>query len=402
MHNPTVTGNRFTLIGDGQQFLARMLAAIEESRHYVLAEFYLVESGSVTDAFITALGAACLRGVQVRLILDAFGSRGLKEHDRMRLRLAGVQLVLYNVPHWSAPTSMLLRDHRKLLLVDGLVGFTGGAGLTDYFSPHASPERYWQDCMVEIRGPVLTAWHLLFAKTWSRCRREPLDVSARAVASLFPGFPGRVVSSSGLGRKEIMSSVIRHIRGARERVWLATAYFLPSIRLLRALRKAARRGLDVRLILTGPYTDAPPVQRVSRLLYRHLLSRGVVIYEYQQRFLHCKLTLCDDWASIGSSNLDRWGTLWNLEANQEIESPEFARQAAAACTRMCAQSVILRHPEDVAPGWASYFWRTVASMIFTWSHHELLRLRRKATRLSAIRQAARVKPRRVAIRSDAP
>ncbi len=376
-------GNRFTLISDGHQFLARMLAAIEQSQCYILAEFYLAESGTVIEEFTAALCRACSRGVKVHLILDAFGSRRLTEHDRMRLRVSGVHLALYNAPRWNAPRSMLFRDHRKLLLIDGRVGFTGGVGLTDYFSPDASPNGYWQDCMVEMYGPVLTDWHVLFSETWGRCCRQPLDVAARPVAPLIPGVTGRLVSSSGLGRKDILRSVIKHVRAAQARVWVATAYFLPSIRLSRALRKAARRGVDVRLILTGPYTDAPSVQSVSRLLYRHLLASGVVIYEYQQRFLHCKLTLCDDWTSIGSSNLDRWGTLWNLEANQEIESPEFAQQAAALCAQICAQGIVLQRPEGLKPNWVAYLRRVLARMIFAWSGRELTRLRRLRTRRTA-------------------
>jgi cardiolipin synthase A/B len=326
--------------------------------------------------------------VQVRMILDAFGSRRLTEHDRRRLRSAGIQLAFYNAPRWSAPRRVFLRDHRKLLLIDGRVGFTGGAGITDYFSPDVSPNGYWQDCMVEMRGPVLTDWHLLFGTTWARCCRQPLDVAAQATTPLSPGESGRVVSSSGLGRKDILRSVLKRIRGAHGRVWIATAYFLPSLRLSRALGNAARRGLDVRLILTGPHTDAPSVQSVSRLLYRHLLASGVVIYEYQQRFLHCKLTLCDDWTSIGSSNLDRWGTLWNLEANQEIESPDFAQQAAAVCEQICARSVILRRPEDVNPSWIAYVRRSLARSIFVWSSRELVRLRRLKDRRTTSRPAS--------------
>jgi cardiolipin synthase len=371
-----IGGNQFSLISDGHQFLERMLTAIEASERYVLAEFYLVESGAVADRFIAALSRASSRGVQVRAIFDAFGSRALSERDRVRLRAAGIYLVFYNVPSWSMPTHVWLRDHRKLLLVDGTVGFTGGAGITDVFSPDALPQGYWQDCMVEMRGPILAQWHQLFARTWPLCQRQPLDVAPHETKPLIPGVPGRVVSSSGLGRKDLLRSVVTQIRGARHRVWLATAYFLPSVRLRRALRRAARRGVDVRLILTGPYTDAPSVQSVSRLFYGQLLSSGVVIYEFQQRFLHCKLALCDDWVSIGSSNLDRWGTLWNLEANQEVQSSEFAQQAAALCTQICSESLVLQRPEQVQPGWIAYLQRALARLILAWSNREVLRMRR--------------------------
>src|SRR5262249_28766749 len=154
-------------------------------------------------------------------------------------------------------------------------------------------ESYWEDLMVEMKGPVLTDWHVLFAKTWGQCRRQALDIAPPRPEPSTGGECGRVVRSSGLGRKDLGRSVIEHMRAANTRIWIATAYFWPSIRLRRALRAAAQRGVDVRLILTGAHTDAPAVRSISRLFYARILASGVVIYEYQQRFLHCKLVLCD-------------------------------------------------------------------------------------------------------------
>jgi phosphatidylserine/phosphatidylglycerophosphate/cardiolipin synthase-like enzyme len=369
-------GNRFTLISDGREFFARMLSAIEASQHYVLLEFYLVESGAVVDQFIAALARAVARGVRVRALLDGFGARGLTGADRARLRAGGVILVFYNEPRWASFASIFLRDHRKLLTVDGTAAFTGGAGLTDVFSPDARPDSYWWDCMVEMHGPVLNDWHLLFASTWRRCRHQKLDIAPRRPAPLQPGESGRVMASAGLGRKDLGRSVVRRVRKANRRVWLATAYFWPSIRLRRALCRAARSGADVRLVVTGPHTDTPIVRSVGRLFFARLLANGVVIYEYQQRFMHCKLILCDDWASIGSSNLDRWGALWNLDANQEIESANFARQVETAFTQICQDSAVLRHTSDVAHPWSVYFWRQLARLVFAWSVRARRRLRR--------------------------
>jgi phosphatidylserine/phosphatidylglycerophosphate/cardiolipin synthase-like enzyme len=372
----TRCGNQFALLAGGRVFLSHMLAAIDNSRDYILAEFYLVESGATADAFVAALLRAAARGVRVRALFDGFGSRRFRQRDRQRMRAGGIDLVFFNIPRWDEMGRLFLRDHRKLLLVDGSVGFTGGAGITDWFNPDALPQSYWEDCMVEMRGPVLLDWHLLFARTWRRCQHRPLDIRPHRPGTLEPGECGRVASNSGLGRKQLARSVIEHIRAARARVWIATPYFWPSIRLRRALRKAAQRGLDVRLVLTGSHTDAPAVRSMSRLFYAPLLARGVVIYEYQQRFLHWKLVLCDDWTSIGSSNLDRWELLWNLDANQEIDSPQFARQVASHCVQICAQSTILRSPESVRTGWSAYFWRGVARLMLAWSQKELLRLRR--------------------------
>ena len=370
-------GNRFELLGDGREFFSRMLAAIDASKIYVLAEFYLVESGQVTDGFIAAFARATQRGVRVRALFDAFGARGLREADRARIRAARVDLVFFNTPRWRTFPRLFLRNHRKLLLIDGTVGFTGGTGLADVFSADARPDNYWLDCVVEISGPVLDDWHGLFARTWRRSAHRELDVEMHPGEVRHPGERGCVAASSGPGPNQLERSVRKHVRKARTRVWIATAYFWPSNRLRRALRRAARRGVDVRLLLPGPYTDAPAARGAARLFYARLLSSGVVIYEYQPSFLHTKLVLCDGWASIGSSNLDRWGVLWNLEANQEIESPAFSKQVEVMLVKTCDRSAVLRDPRDVQHGWRVPFWLWIARAILAWSTRAVSRLRPK-------------------------
>jgi cardiolipin synthase len=369
-------GNRFQLLSNGHIFFARMLGAIDASRLYVLAEFYLVESGRVMDDFIAAFARAAQRGVRVRVLFDAFGSRGLREADRARMRAAQIDLVFFNTPRWRSFPRFLVRNHRKLLLIDGTVGFTGGTGLADMFSPDAHPRSYWLDCIVEMAGPVLDDWHLLFAATWRRSARRELNVEFHAGEAQHPGERGCVAAGSGLGPNQLERSVRKHIRKARSRVWIATAYFWPSNRIRRALRRAARRGVDVRLLLPGPNTDAPAARGAARLFYARLLTSGVVVYEYQPTFMHSKVVLCDAWASIGSSNLDRWGALWNLEANQEIESPAFARQVETMLVKTCELSDVLRDARDVRHVWSVPLWLLIARVILAWSTRAVSRLRR--------------------------
>ncbi len=223
---------------------------------------------------------------------------------------------------------------------------------------------------------MLDDWHRLFARTWLRSTHRELDVLPLPAAAAHPGARGRVAAGAGLGTQELGRSVIKRVRKARARVWIATAYFWPSNRLRRALRRAARRGVDVRLLVPGPLTDAPAARGVARLFYARLLSNGVVIYEYQPRFLHSKLVLCDDWASIGSSNLDRWGLLWNLEANQEIDSAVFAAQVEAMLLQTFGHSIMLRQPSDVKHHWSVPFWRLIARAVLAWSTRAVSRLRR--------------------------
>jgi phosphatidylserine/phosphatidylglycerophosphate/cardiolipin synthase-like enzyme len=328
-HYPWRKGNRFRLLIDGPRFLPEMLDAIAGARRYVLLELYLFESGNVADRFIEAFAAATRRRVDVRLLLDDFGARRLRKADRDRLQLAGVEIVFYNPLRPRRLFANLARDHRKLLLVDGEVAFVGGAGLTDEFDPPGRPERRWRETVLRIEGPVVADWQRLFVEFWGRHARTALDLPMPETAVSSRGAPGRVTVARGPGIQEIQRDIIKRVRAARRRAWIMTAYFVPSWHFKRALKHAASRGVDVRLLLPGPISDHPGVRHAGRRFYARLLAAGVRIFEYQPRFLHAKTALCDNWVSIGSSNLDRWALRWNLEANQEIEDAAFATQVQA-------------------------------------------------------------------------
>ena len=230
-----------------------MISAIDGSREYVLAEFYLVETGKVADEFIAAFIRASERGVRVRLLFDAFGSRGLREPDRTRMRAARIDLVFYNTSRWHTFPRPLLRNHRKLLVTDNTRGYTGGTGLADMFSPAARPDDYWTDCVVEIAGPVLDDWLRLFAATWKGSARRELDVRLKPAAEEHPGERGCVAASTGPDTNDLGYSIAQRIRKARTRVWVATAYFWPSnrhyqSRLLHCHHSGSSKSVNVREI----------------------------------------------------------------------------------------------------------------------------------------------------------
>jgi len=324
---PWRNGNRFDLMIDGDRFYPAMLDDIAAAQHTILLELYLFESGQLAERFITALEASAERGVAIYLLLDDFGARKLDSSDRQRLG-ERFQVCYYNPLHYGRLRRNLFRDHRKLLLIDGQTAYTGGAGVTDLFDPALEPEHYWHEVMVRIEGPVTADWHALFAKNWQRSHGQPLPLALPTPANQSTEQRGRVTTAQPT-RLELRRSAVTQIRNAEQRVWLATAYFMPPWMIRRVLRHAAQRGCDVRLLLPGPQTDHPGVRHAGRRFYARLLRRGVRIYEYQPRFLHAKLMLCDDWASIGSSNIDRWNLRWNLEANQEVEDTRFCNEMAA-------------------------------------------------------------------------
>ena len=360
---PWRSGNRFHLLDDNGQFFERMLRTIEGAAAYVLLEMYLVESGIIAGRFVEALGRAARRGVRVCVIFDGFGSLGLGAAYRRNLIEAGVELRTFNPISLRARLQNFLRDHRKLLLVDGRTAFTGGAGLTDEFAISGPPGQPWRDLMVEIAGPVVADWQRAFDRTWRRSGSELGLSMPPACPEFADGADGRVALSEARARSMLANGVVRRIDAARARAWIMSAYFVPSRRFRKALRRAARRGVDVRLLVPGPKTDHPWVRHAARRFYGKMLRSSVRIFEYQPRMLHAKMIISDDWVSIGSSNLDRWSFKWNLEANQEVQNAAFAAVAAAVFEGDCLQSEILSRRSWPQRAWIGRLQERIAGLL---------------------------------------
>ncbi len=329
---PWRDGNEFCLLLDGDQFFPVMLNAINGADRYIALNMYLMSSGSVADRFIEALLQAAQRGISVYIILDGFGASNLVKQDRERLNHDNIHLAFYNPIRYGRWFNNLFRDHRKLLLIDGKRAYVGGVGITDDFDPDDNQALRWRETVIEIKGPCVDDWRSLFVESWPIEGMTPILPSNPALYpknnpdnDLTTTQIGRVARSQATSCHEIRRSVNRHLHGAEHRIWIATAYFVPSWRMQRALRKAAQRGVDVRLMLPGEHTDHPAIRHAGRRFYFKLLLSGVRIFEYQPRFSHSKIMLCDQWSTIGSSNFDRWNLVWNLEANQEIDDPDFSR-----------------------------------------------------------------------------
>lgn len=338
-------GNQFELLVDGVSFFPRMLAAIAGARRQVELELYLVEDGWCVDRLCEALIGAARRGVQVRCLFDAFGALKFGNANRQALIAAGVALRLYNPIRWRRGLRNLFRDHRKILLVDDQFGYVGGTGATDEFWSAERPEDCWHEVMVEMRGPLLDDWRSLFDFQWRRCgeRRfwrpvEPLQPARLPSAPATRHGLGRLAYSAAREHRDILRALLRSVGQAHRQVLLATPYFLPTLKVRRALIKAARRGIDVRLLLTGQRTDHPAVRYAGHRYYPRLLRAGVRIFEYQPRFLHAKVVRVDDWVSIGSCNFDHWNLRWNLEANLEAYDPPLCAQVSRFFEQSFAQS----------------------------------------------------------------
>ncbi len=319
---PWQNDNSFRLLIDGPAFFSEMLKDIKAAQHYILLEMYLVNSCHLSQRFFQAMADASHRGVSVYLLLDDFGARGLNSRDRKYLRQHNIQLSFYNPLHLQEHKLRLFRDHRKLLVVDGYTAYVGGAGLIDEFDSLLFPQQNWRENMVRIQGPNVLQWQDLFVDNWARW--STIDIPLRTPTFRDMHQTGRVTITQGPRLMEIKRSFINHVRNAQRRVWMSTAYFAPSRKLRRTLRRTALRGIDVRLLIPGTITDQPLTRFVAQRYYSHLLRDGVRIFEYQPRFMHAKLVMCDNWVSLGSCNIDRWNMLWNLDANQEIKDSQFS------------------------------------------------------------------------------
>ena len=366
---PWRSANQFELLIDGPQFFPRMLAAIDQAQVHVDLELYLVEAGDCAEAIVQALEQAARREVRVRCLFDGYGSLAFTPGLRRRLTDAGVELRFYNRLSWRRGLNNLYRDHRKLLLVDHQLAVVGGTGVTDEFWQPGQNTCDWHEVMVAIQGPLVQDWQMLFDRQW----RANISRNAWKPATHFglPRLPRVPDEGEGMGRvayadahqhRDILQSLVRGINSAQHRIWLATPYFLPTWSVRRSLRRAAGRGVDVRLLLTGPRTDHPSVRYAGHRYYPRLLKSGVQIFEYQPCFLHLKMVLIDDWVSIGSCNFDHWNLRFNLEANLEALDPVLTQAVAASFVTDFAQSM----PISLQAWQSRPLWRRVKQRIWGW------------------------------------
>lgn len=344
-------GNRVDLLIDGQATYDAMFAAIAAAQHHVHLETYIIEADDTGNRVADALIGCRRRGVQVRLIYDGYGSTA-ERHFWDRFREAGIQLHRFNPPEPLRNFNFArydLRDHRKILVVDGRLGFTGGI---NFYDAYAVPNRPrirsradqpfklpwgqslsgkvgWRDTHIRIEGPAVPQLQRLFVAHWEHLCRVSLPDQ-----ELFPSLPAAgtatVSFDVGIGGDDAASDIyftyLERFRRARRKIWITQAYFVPDDALLEALAAAAGRGVDVRIIVPS-LTDVVPILFASRHLYGRLLEAGVRIYEYQDAVLHAKTAVVDGrWSTVGSSNLDYLSFIRNHEVNAVVTGREFAEE----------------------------------------------------------------------------
>lgn len=353
-------GNEAKLLINGEEFYPAVFEAIRSARHQVLLETFIIEEDKVGIELQQALITAAQRGVEVEVMTDDYGTFNLSASFVAALVDAGVKMHVFDPSPRTLGmrTNLFRRLHRKIVVVDGELAFIGGINFcADHLSDFGPMAK--QDYAVQVRGPIVNDIHKVSARLLSDASIHEHRPAKQKFTPPNNGPVGDIrmrvaVRDNNRHTSDIEWLYLRAIRSAKERIVIANAYFFPGYRLLRALRNAARRGLEVTLILQGQ-PDMPWVSMCSRLLYSYLIKEGVIIYEYCERPLHGKVAVVDrEWTTIGSSNLDPLSLAMNLEANVFLENAAFTQHLYEHLHGLAESSC---KPISLARAKRGYWWR---------------------------------------------
>ncbi len=331
-----VDGNAVHVLHNGDEIFPAMLQAIAGAQVSVTFETFIYWSGDIGRAFADALSERAAAGVPVKILLDWVGSRSADAALLDRMKRSGARINRYHPPHWYHLGRLNNRTHRKVLVVDGRIGFTGGVGIAPQWTGHAQDADHWRDMHFRVEGPVVAQMQAVFLDNWIKSNGDVLH-GPRYFPPLVAagGMPAQMFSSSPSGGSESMHLMyLLAITAAQESIDLASAYFVPDRLTIRALVEARRRGVQVRVIVPGRRIDQWIVRKASRALWGPLLVAGVEVHEYLPTMFHCKAMVVDDLlVSVGSTNFDNRSFRLNDEANLNVYDPALAREMRAVFER---------------------------------------------------------------------
>ena len=316
-----IPGNRIDVLRNGVQIFPSMLAAVRAARKTIDLEFYIYWDGEIGRTFAQTLAERARAGVEVKVILDAIGSAKMSGDLIEFMRRNGIDIEWYHPVRWYTLSRANHRTHRKLLIVDGEVGFTGGVGIADEWLGDADGPNHWRETQVRVEGPAVTQMQFAFMDNWVKSRGEILTG-----LNYFPQLEPRgehlaqvIKSSPAEGSSTVKLLYIISIVSAVRSIYINNAYFIPDSDTIRALEGAVRRGVDVKVIVPGEFTDVPIVRQASRWHYEMLLRKGIRMHEYEKTMMHAKTMVVDGiWSTIGSSNFDDRSFRLNDEVNVNI------------------------------------------------------------------------------------
>ncbi|MGH9277011.1 MAG: phospholipase D-like domain-containing protein [Acidimicrobiales bacterium] len=336
----TTHGNRVEVLRNGTETFPAMLDAIAGARRTVDFSSYIYWPGEITDRFTDVFADRARAGVEVNIVLDGYGSAKLDRAHVQRLERAGAHVAFFLTPRWYNVHKLNNRMHRRLLVVDGEVGFAGGVGIADVWTGDAEDPEHWRETHLRVEGPAVGDILAGFAENWTEATRHILG--SRHLAEVGPfddGVDLQVVRSSPTTAGTASAPLFyAAIAGAQKRLWLTTAYFAAGEAFIDALPDAARRGVDVRLLTNGPNVDKEVVRRTGQRKYGPLLDAGVRVFEYQPTMLHAKVLIVDGWANVGSANFDHRSFGLDSELSICMSDPGTVEVLAEQFTRDVAAS----------------------------------------------------------------
>ncbi|MBI5247727.1 MAG: hypothetical protein HY923_11165 [Elusimicrobia bacterium] len=321
-----VAGNKLALFVRGKDLFAAMAAAIEDAKHSVNLETYRFGNDGTGRTFAELLARASKRGARVRLIYDSVGSIELEPVVVTMMRNAGVQILEYHpVAPWRPHWAWNKRDHRKILVCDGKLGFIGGMNLSDEHAAQDEGGLDWPDAHARVEGPAAHELERLFRAVWHKGTGRWFEADISSIAA--GGAAVRIVGNHEiLKRFEIREAYVNALRAAKTEVAIANSYFIPDWRIRRSLAQAVKRGVKVRVLVPG-HSDISSVWYAMRATYASLLTRGVRIFEWQGPMMHAKAVVVDGkWCAVGSYNLDHRSLQHNLEVNLQTTDASFAAE----------------------------------------------------------------------------
>lgn len=354
---PVLRGGTARILQNGDAYYPAILGAIASAKATVNFQCYIWESGRVSDRFIEAFNAAAARGVEVRVLIDAFGATKFKGHDRQHLRDGGCRLEFFRPLKWYSMIRVYKRTHQRAMVIDGRIGFTGGAAVADKWEGNADSPEHWRDNMTQVTGPLVSGVQTAFGNDWLYCCGEivtgprfypqPPTGMAGPAAEHGAGLDSpdgnamalAVVSSPSDSSQPIRVCNWLTFRAARRTLWISNSYFIPDRRIRKVLTERAKAGVDVRILVPGDKTDAKPVRMAGQTHYDELLCGGVRIFEYQPTMMHAKVVVVDGhWSIVGSANMDERSMELNEENVLAICDPTFAESIEQGLRDDFAQS----------------------------------------------------------------
>jgi cardiolipin synthase len=326
---PFLQGNKASVLLNGDEIFPAMLEAIRGAKASITFETYIYWTGDIGRQFASALAEASRRGVKCHVLLDWIGSAKMDGVLLNQMTAAGVEIRRFHPPHWSHLARLNNRTHRKLLVVDGRLGFTGGVGIATEWTGHAQDANHWRDTHFEVSGPVVAQMQSVFLDNWIKVTGQVLHGPAYFPPLSAQGkFSAQMFSSSPAGGSESMQLMyLFSINAAAKTIDLSAAYFVPDELTYAAILEAMRRGVKVRVIVPGPHIDSEAVRSASRASWGPLLLAGATIAEYGPTMFHCKVMIVDGLlTSVGSTNFDNRSFRLNDEATLNILDADFAQQ----------------------------------------------------------------------------